>query len=231
MAEKPDETSGSVEQTDTPTRRKVLRNSATALGTTLMVPATASADDSRSSELRELQRKYQDELTVKRAVESVATSVVTQLRSANDDFFPPVSKLAVNDVVVGDAPSPGSPKEGTFVGAIKQDGTPTAHITVVRLRRDRVFRLVVEPEVERAYCFVRTTDGDLTDVVTAESTTVNTSTEYTTQCDDVTKYCSGCCTIFPCENGIEYKEQCCEGTTGGCYSWKTGNCCVGYIPT
>jgi hypothetical protein len=218
------------DQTDSPTRRKVLRSGVAALGTTLAVPVSASGAEGTSSELRRLQREYQDEETVMRAVESFASDVVGRLKSANDRFFPSVSELSIDTVTVGDAPSPGSPREGTFIGAIEREGTPTAHITVVRVRRDRVFRLVVEPEAERAYCFVRTTDGSLTDIVTAESTAVNTSSDYSAQCDDITEYCSGCCTTFPCDNGIEYKEQCCEGTTGGCYTWKTGHCCVGWIP-
>lgn len=230
MGKESDRADATTGQTDTPTRRNVLRNGVAALGTTLAMPAVASADETHSSEIRKLQRKYRDEAVAKRAVESTGSDVVGRLESVNDDFFPSTSDLSLDRVVVGDAPSPGSPREGTFVGAIERGGTPTGHITVVRVRRDSVFRLVVEPEADRAYCFVRTTDGTLTDIVTAESATVDTSTEYTAECGDTTEYCSGCCSNFPCDNGLEYKEQCCEGTTGGCYSWKTGHCCATWVP-
>ncbi len=220
--EKPD--SDSAESRSSPTRRTVLREGVAALGTTVAVSGVASASGAKKT----LYERYSDPETAERAIKKFADDIVPRLREVNTEYVAPTSELSVKRVV-NESLARERPQEGTYVGTVEQGGQHTAHLTVVRTSGTTVVRLVVEPETGRAYAFLRHRNGDLIDVVTAESASVST----TVAGDDVTTtgctseiICDSCCGLCGNTLGIEYEKICCDDDfPGGCYRDQLGGCC------
>lgn len=207
-----------------PTRRTVLREGVAALGTTVAVSGVASA----SGEEKTLYERYSDPETVERAIRKFADDIVSRLREVNPEYVTPASELSVKRVV-NESLARERPQEATYVGTAEKDGQHTAHLTLVRTTGATVVRLVVEPEAGRAYAFLRHRNGELIDVVTAESASVSTTVAEddatTTGCTSEI-ICDSCCGLCGSTLGIKYEKICCDDDfPGGCYRDQLGECC------
>jgi len=211
--------------TGSPTRRAVLQGGVTTLGTALSVSGHAVATSEEDDKLSELRSKGE----IKAAVAKFAGGVTSTIRAENTDLFADANDVTVRRINPESGSEETNQTSGTYVGAIRDEqGRATGHITVVRRHRDTVVRLVVEPELERAYAFIRNESGDLLDIVTADSTTVSTTADgedIGTQGCTTSEECKGCCT-FACDLGELYEVVCCDDDfPGGCYRDNTGGCC------
>ncbi len=215
--------------TGSPTRRAVLQGGVTTLGTALSVSGHAVATSEGDGRLSELRSKYRNKGEIKAAVAKFAGGVTSTIRAENTDLFADANDVTVRRLNPESESEETNQTSGTYVDAIRdEEGRATGHITVVRRHRGTVVRLVVEPELERAYAFVRNENGDLLDIVTADSTTVSTTADGNdigTQGCTTSQECKGCCTIL-CDLGEIYDVVCCDDDfPGGCYRDNTGDCC------
>lgn len=212
-----------------PTRRAVLQGGVTTLGTALSVSGHAVATSEEGDRLSELRSKYRNKGEVEAAVAKFAGGVTSTIRAENTDLFADANDVTVRRLNPESESEETNQTSGTYVDAIRdEEGRATGHITVVRRHRGTVVRLVVEPELERAYAFVRNENGDLLDIVTADSTTVSTTADgddIGTQGCTTSLECKGCCETL-CEFGELYDVVCCDDDFPGvCYRDSTGDCC------
>lgn len=163
---------------------------------------TASEDP----RLRRVRAEYDDTEKVRTALETHATELIEKL--ANRDLLESdsISRLLNSEVIVS---------------AVTVDGTPTAHIEMVKeLSTNEQLSVFVQPEVGRSYAIQKSSDGD----------TSATIYEFSTEDDSLV---SPECTLgYACYNVScgdfpdyeSYKETyCCSG--GDCYTGSETDCC------
>lgn len=224
----PDDATGLSEadqETNSINRRSFVRafGAAGAIGAVGLTSAGRASAEERNRKAEQAKQPYTTPRAVQKAVEVHGSDTLSKLVDQGLIESPTVSEFTTDQL--SDAKEYAEASEGTYVGAVEEDGDYAAHIVIRKQTATAEVELFVQPQFDRSYTFIKSKSETEDLQSTASSDADVTSGSVTPQsCSRV----NGCvCGPAYCPTGgsEEYYKLYCSGSGRYKKGAPTGCCC------